>query len=44
MADQARALRDLGLRHALVKGGHLTKEATDVFVDESGTHLLPGRN
>lgn len=43
MADQARALRDLGVRRALVKGGHLTKEATDVFVDESGTHLLPGR-
>ena len=43
LVDQARALRGLGVRRALVKGGHLDEEATDVYVDEDGPVLLRGR-
>ncbi len=43
MVEQARALLDLGVRRALVKGGHLDDEATDVFIDEDGPVLLRGR-
>jgi len=44
MADQARALVDLGARRALVKGGHLTGAPGDVSVDvlaePDGVHML----
>ncbi|HZO93853.1 MAG TPA: PfkB family carbohydrate kinase [Candidatus Baltobacteraceae bacterium] len=37
MGEAASALRDLGARAALVKGGHLNGEAVDVFSDGDGT-------
>lgn len=41
MYEQARALRDLGARGVLLKGGHaLGADAVDVWVDESGEQLL----
>ncbi|QPK81398.1 bifunctional hydroxymethylpyrimidine kinase/phosphomethylpyrimidine kinase [Schaalia sp. ZJ405] len=40
--DQAIMLRDLGVRRALVKGGHLDADATDVFIDEDGPVLVTG--
>lgn len=36
MLEAARALRALGARAVLVKGGHLEGEATDVLLDEEG--------
>lgn len=43
MIDQAKALRDLGVARALVKGGHLDEDASDVFIDEDGPVILRGR-
>jgi len=43
LVEQAVALRELGVRRALVKGGHLDRDATDVYVDEDGPVLLSGR-
>lgn len=40
MVEQARALLDLGVRRVLLKGGHLTGEATDVYADADGARLL----
>lgn len=41
---QARALRARGARAVLVKGGHLTgHDATDVWIDDDGEHLLGAR-
>ncbi|WP_228525277.1 bifunctional hydroxymethylpyrimidine kinase/phosphomethylpyrimidine kinase [Actinomyces haliotis] len=40
MVDQARALLDLGIPRALLKGGHLAGEATDVYADADGVELL----
>ncbi len=41
---QARALRARGARAVLVKGGHLTgHDATDVWIDDDGEHLLEAR-
>jgi hydroxymethylpyrimidine/phosphomethylpyrimidine kinase len=37
MRDAAAALRAFGARAVLVKGGHLTGDATDVLADERGT-------
>ena len=38
LADQSRALRDLGARRVLLKGGHLgTDRAVDIFCDLDGT-------
>lgn len=36
MLDAARALRDMGARAALIKGGHLTGDALDLLLDENG--------
>jgi hydroxymethylpyrimidine/phosphomethylpyrimidine kinase len=36
MLEAARALRRMGARAVLVKGGHLAGEATDVLLDEEG--------
>ena len=43
LVEQACALRGIGVRRALVKGGHLDEGATDVYVDENGPVLLDGR-
>ncbi|RLP09020.1 bifunctional hydroxymethylpyrimidine kinase/phosphomethylpyrimidine kinase [Propionibacterium australiense] len=43
LVEQAVALRGLGVRRVLVKGGHLDRDATDVYVDEDGPVLLRGR-
>ena len=41
---QASALRARGARAVLVKGGHLTgHDATDVWIDDDGEHLLGAR-
>lgn len=41
LRDQARALRDLGARRVLVKGGHRAGEdAVDIWLDEQGEHEL----
>lgn len=41
---QARALRARGARAVLAKGGHLTgHDATDVWIDDDGEHLLGAR-
>jgi hydroxymethylpyrimidine/phosphomethylpyrimidine kinase len=36
MLEAARAMRELGARAVLVKGGHLEGEATDLLLDEGG--------
>jgi len=36
MLEAARAMRELGARAVLVKGGHLEGEATDLLLDEEG--------
>jgi hydroxymethylpyrimidine/phosphomethylpyrimidine kinase len=43
MRDAAKAIVGLGARSAIVKGGHLTGDATDVFYDGSGFTELPAR-
>ena len=43
MIEQAKALRELGVKRALVKGGHLDEDASDVFIDEDGPLVLTGR-
>ncbi len=40
MTAQAQALRDLGVRAVLVKGGHLDGEAADVLVGAAGTRVF----
>ncbi len=40
MRDAARAIRDLGARAVLVKGGHLAGEACDVLLDGDAVHEL----
>lgn len=42
MTEQAFALRELGVKNALVKGGHLDEKACDVFLgeDNSEPHIL----
>ncbi|MGQ9898078.1 MAG: bifunctional hydroxymethylpyrimidine kinase/phosphomethylpyrimidine kinase [Acidobacteriota bacterium] len=42
MADVARALHALGPQYVLVKGGHLTGEATDLLFDGRDVHTFPG--
>ena len=43
LTDQALALRELGARAALVKGGHLSgDELTDVYATDEGIALLSG--
>ena len=42
LVAQAEALREAGVRRALVKGGHLDADATDVYIDEAGPVLLTG--
>jgi hydroxymethylpyrimidine/phosphomethylpyrimidine kinase len=44
MRAQAHALRDLGARRLLLKGGHLTgADATDLWLDDDGERLLHAR-
>jgi hydroxymethylpyrimidine/phosphomethylpyrimidine kinase len=43
MRDAARAIVDLGVRSVVVKGGHLTGDATDVFYDGTSFVELPTR-
>jgi hydroxymethylpyrimidine/phosphomethylpyrimidine kinase len=40
MRDAARAIRDLGARAVLVKGGHLAGDASDVLLDGDELHEL----
>ncbi|WP_022867218.1 bifunctional hydroxymethylpyrimidine kinase/phosphomethylpyrimidine kinase [Schaalia vaccimaxillae] len=43
LVAQAQALHAQGVRRALVKGGHLDADATDVYIDDDGPVLLTGR-
>ncbi len=43
MRDAARAIVDLGARSVVVKGGHLTGDAIDVFYDGGAFAELPAR-
>jgi hydroxymethylpyrimidine/phosphomethylpyrimidine kinase len=43
MREAARRLHDLGTPQVLVKGGHLSTEATDILFDGSAFHELPGK-
>lgn len=44
MADQAHAIRALGVGAVVLKGGHLAgDESPDLLVDEAGEHWFPGR-
>ncbi|MFM8412166.1 MAG: bifunctional hydroxymethylpyrimidine kinase/phosphomethylpyrimidine kinase, partial [Alphaproteobacteria bacterium] len=40
MRDAARAIRDLGARAVLVKGGHASGDSTDLLLDEDGFREL----
>lgn len=42
MRVQAAALRDLGAARVLLKGGHLTGDAVDLWLDEGGEFVLEG--
>lgn len=42
MARAARRLHAMGVRYALVKGGHLADDATDVLFDGRDIHHFPG--
>jgi hydroxymethylpyrimidine/phosphomethylpyrimidine kinase len=43
MRQTAQRLHDMGAAHVLIKGGHLTAEATDILFDGSTAHEFPGK-
>lgn len=42
-SDAAKAIAQLGVKHVLVKGGHLEGDATDVLLCDGVLHVLPGK-